>query len=31
VTGRALALAVESSEDITMFINSQGGHVESGR
>ncbi|OLC69376.1 MAG: ATP-dependent Clp protease proteolytic subunit [Gemmatimonadetes bacterium 13_1_40CM_4_69_8] len=30
VTAQLLALASESSDDITVFINSQGGHVESG-
>jgi ATP-dependent Clp endopeptidase proteolytic subunit ClpP len=30
VTTNLLALAAESSADITLFINSQGGHVESG-
>lgn len=30
VTSQLLALASESAEPITMFINSQGGHVESG-
>ena len=30
VTAQLLALAAESSDEITMFINSQGGHVESG-
>ena len=30
VINRLLALAAESSDDIHMFINSQGGHVESG-
>src|SRR6058998_671502 len=30
VTAQLLALAGESSEDITVFINSQGGHVEAG-
>jgi ATP-dependent Clp protease, protease subunit len=30
VTAQLLALAAESSEPITIFINSQGGHVESG-
>ncbi|RFP88850.1 ATP-dependent Clp protease proteolytic subunit [Rhodobacteraceae bacterium 63075] len=30
VVGELLALAAESDEDITLFINSQGGHVEAG-
>ena len=30
VTGQLLALSAESSDDITIFINSPGGHVESG-
>src|SRR5256885_16537599 len=30
VTAQLLALAGESSEEITVFINSQGGHVEAG-
>jgi ATP-dependent Clp protease protease subunit len=30
VTAQLLALASESSDDVTVFINSQGGHVESG-
>ncbi len=30
VTGQLLALAADSSDPITMFINSPGGHVESG-
>lgn len=30
VVGQLLALAAESDEDITLFINSQGGHVEAG-
>jgi len=30
VTAQLLALAGESSDDITVFINSQGGHVEAG-
>lgn len=30
VSGQLLALAAESEADITMFINSQGGHVEAG-
>jgi len=30
VTGQLLAMAAESDEDITVFINSQGGHVEAG-
>lgn len=30
VTAQLLALAAESDEDVTIFINSQGGHVESG-
>ena len=30
VSGQLLALAAESESDITIFINSQGGHVESG-
>lgn len=30
VTGQLLALSAESEEPITIFINSQGGHVESG-
>jgi ATP-dependent Clp protease, protease subunit len=30
VMGQLLALAAESDEPITMFVNSQGGHVESG-
>lgn len=30
VTGQLLAMAAESDEPITVFINSQGGHVESG-
>ncbi|HKJ91519.1 MAG TPA: ATP-dependent Clp protease proteolytic subunit [Longimicrobiales bacterium] len=30
VTGQLLAMAAESDEPITIFINSQGGHVESG-
>jgi ATP-dependent Clp protease protease subunit len=30
VTAQLLALAAESTHDITIFINSQGGHVESG-
>ena len=30
VTAQLLALSAESSQDITVFVNSQGGHVESG-
>lgn len=30
VTGQLLALAAESEEDITVYLNSQGGHVEAG-
>ena len=30
VTGQLLALAAESDEDITVYLNSQGGHVEAG-
>ncbi len=30
VTAQLLALAAESNDDITIYINSQGGHVESG-
>lgn len=30
VVGQLLALAAESDEDITLFLNSQGGHVEAG-
>ena len=30
VTGQLLAMASESEDDITVFINSQGGHVEAG-
>ena len=30
VTGQLLAMAAESDDDITVFINSQGGHVEAG-
>ena len=30
VSGQLLALAAESDGDITMFVNSQGGHVEAG-
>ena len=30
MSGQLLALAAESEADITMFINSQGGHVEAG-
>lgn len=30
ITSQLLALSTESNEDITIFINSQGGHVESG-
>ncbi|HJU65580.1 MAG TPA: ATP-dependent Clp protease proteolytic subunit [Gemmatimonadaceae bacterium] len=30
VTAQLLALAADSNEDITVYINSQGGHVESG-
>jgi ATP-dependent Clp protease, protease subunit len=30
VMGQLLAMSAESDEDITIFINSQGGHVESG-
>lgn len=30
VTAQLLALAAESDDDVTIFINSQGGHVESG-
>jgi ATP-dependent Clp protease protease subunit len=30
VTGQLLAMASESDDDITVFINSQGGHVEAG-
>lgn len=30
VTAQLLALAVESNDEITIFLNSQGGHVESG-
>lgn len=30
VVGQLLALAAESDDDITLFINSQGGHVEAG-
>ena len=30
VTGQLLALAAESEDDITVYLNSQGGHVEAG-
>jgi ATP-dependent Clp protease, protease subunit len=30
VSGQLLALAAESDAEITMFVNSQGGHVEAG-
>jgi ATP-dependent Clp protease protease subunit len=30
VTGQLLAMSAESDDDITVFINSQGGHVEAG-
>jgi ATP-dependent Clp protease protease subunit len=30
VTGQLLAMAAESDDDITIYINSQGGHVEAG-
>lgn len=30
VTGQLLALAAESEDDITIYLNSQGGHVEAG-
>jgi ATP-dependent Clp protease protease subunit len=30
ITAQLLALSAESSDDITVFLNSQGGHVESG-
>ena len=30
VTGQLLALAAESEDDITLYLNSQGGHVEAG-
>jgi len=30
VTGQLLALAAESDEDVTVYLNSQGGHVEAG-
>jgi ATP-dependent Clp protease, protease subunit len=30
VTGQLLAMAAESDDDVTVFINSQGGHVEAG-
>src|SRR5262245_53358182 len=30
VTAQLLAMAAESNDDITFYINSQGGHVESG-
>ena len=30
VTGQLLAMAAESDDDITVYINSQGGHVEAG-